>query len=319
VVSTYLIRRLAQTLPVLVLASIVVFVFLRLVPGDPALILAGPDATPEIVAAIREQMGLNASWPQQYLIWIGHVLQGDLGRSYITRLPIARLIATAMPATIELALAALCLAVLIGVPSGIISAVWHQRPIDWLITAVNGLVLAVPNFWIAILLILAFAVRLRWLPPGGRVDFSEDPGAAWKSLILPAVTLFPSISAALSRFTRAAMLEVLHEDYVRTARAKGLAPYAVIARHALRNALIPVITILGIQFGRLMGGAVIIENIFAWPGVGRLILQGVLNRDYAVVQGALLLLVTVFIVVNLLVDLLYGVCDPRVRLAVGRR
>lgn len=317
--STYLIRRLAQTLPVLVLASIVVFVFLRLVPGDPALILAGPDATPEIVAAIREQMGLNASWPRQYLIWIGHVLQGDLGRSYITRLPIAKLIATAMPATIELALAALFLAVAIGIPSGIISAVWHQRPIDWLITAVNGLILAVPNFWIAILLILTFSVRLRWLPPGGRVDFADDPGAAWKSLVLPAVTLFPSISAALSRFTRAAMLEVLHEDYVRTARAKGLGRYAVIARHALRNALIPVITILGIQFGRLMGGAVIIENIFAWPGVGRLILQGVLNRDYAVVQGALLLLVTVFIVVNLLVDLLYGVCDPRVRLAVGRR
>jgi peptide/nickel transport system permease protein len=319
VVGTYLIRRLAQTLPVLVLASIVVFVFLRLVPGDPALILAGPDATPEIVAAIREQMGLNASWPQQYLIWIGHVLQGDLGRSYITRLPIAQLIATAMPATIELALAALFLAVVIGIPSGIISAVWHQRPIDWLITSVNGLVLAVPNFWIAILLIIAFSVRLRWLPPGGRVDFADDPGAAWKSLVLPAITLFPSISAALSRFTRAAMLEVLHEDYVRTARAKGLAPYAVIARHGLRNALIPVITILGIQFGRLMGGAVIIENVFAWPGVGRLILQGVLNRDYAVVQGALLLLVTVFIVVNLLVDLLYGVCDPRVRLAVGRR
>lgn len=316
--STYLIRRIAQTLPVLFLASIIVFVFIRLVPGNPALILAGPDATPDTIVAIRQQMGLDAPLPQQYLIWIGHVLRGDLGRSFINRLPIAQLIAAAMPATLQLALIALGLAVLVGIPSGIISAVWHQRPIDWLITGVNGLVLAVPNFWIAILLIIAFSVQLRWLPPGGRIEFGEDPGAAWRSLVLPALTLFPSISAALSRFTRASMLEVLHEDYVRTARAKGLSSFAVISRHALRNALIPVITILGIQFGRLLGGAVIIENVFAWPGVGRLILQGVLNRDYAVVQGGLLMLVIIFITINLLVDLLYGVCDPRVRLAVGR-
>jgi peptide/nickel transport system permease protein len=317
-VSTYLIRRVAQTLPVLVLASIVVFVFLRLVPGNPALILAGPDATPDVVAAIHKQMGLDDPWPQQYLIWLGHVLHGDLGRSYITNLPIAQLIAEAVPATVELTLTALFLAVLVGIPTGIISAVWHRRPIDWIITALNALGLAVPNFWVGILLILVLSVRLRWLPPGGRVDFTADPGAAWRSLVLPAVTLFHPISAALSRFTRASMLEVLHEDYIRTARAKGLSGWGVIARHALRNALIPVITILGIQFGRLLGGAVIIESIFTWPGVGRLILQGVLNRDYALVQGALLLLVTVFITINLLVDLLYGVCDPRVRLAVGR-
>jgi peptide/nickel transport system permease protein len=317
-VSTYLIRRVAQTLPVLVLASIVVFVFLRLVPGNPALILAGPDATPDVVAAIHKQMGLDDPWPQQYLIWLGHVLHGDLGRSYITNLPIAQLIAEAVPATVELTLTALFLAVLVGIPTRIISAVWHRRPIDWIITALNALGLAVPNFWVGILLILVLSVRLRWLPPGGRVDFTADPGAAWRSLVLPAVTLFHPISAALSRFTRASMLEVLHEDYIRTARAKGLSGWGVIARHALRNALIPVITILGIQFGRLLGGAVIIESIFTWPGVGRLILQGVLNRDYALVQGALLLLVTVFITINLLVDLLYGVCDPRVRLAVGR-
>jgi peptide/nickel transport system permease protein len=317
-VSTYLIRHVAQTLPVLVLASIVVFVFLRLVPGNPALILAGPDATPDVVAAIHKQMGLDDPWPQQYLIWLGHVLHGDLGRSYITNLPIAQLIAEAVPATVELTLTALFLAVLVGIPTGIISAVWHRRPIDWIITALNALGLAVPNFWVGILLILVLSVRLRWLPPGGRVDFTADPGAAWRSLVLPAVTLFHPISAALSRFTRASMLEVLHEDYIRTARAKGLSGWGVIARHALRNALIPVITILGIQFGRLLGGAVIIESIFTWPGVGRLILQGVLNRDYALVQGALLLLVTVFITINLLVDLLYGVCDPRVRLAVGR-
>jgi peptide/nickel transport system permease protein len=318
-VSTYLIRRIAQTAPVLVLASIAIFVFLRLVPGNPALILAGPDATPDMVAAIHKQLGLDDPWPQQYLIWLGHIVHGDLGRSYITNLPIAQLIAEALPATIELTVTALFLALLVGIPTGIISAIWHRRAVDWLITTVNSVALSVPNFWVGILLILMLSVRLHWLPSGGRGDFTVDPGTAWRSLILPAATLFLPISAALSRFTRAAMLEVLHEDYIRTARAKGLAGRVVITRHALRNALIPVITILGIQFGRLLGGAVIIENIFTWPGVGRLILQGVLNRDYALVQGALLLLVTIFITINLLVDLLYGVCDPRVRLAIGRR
>lgn len=315
--STYLIQRIAQTIPVLILASMVVFVFLRLVPGDPAVTLAGPDATPEIVAAVREQIGLNRPLPLQYVIWLQNVVQGDLGRSYINGQPIAQLIGTALPATIELTLAALVLAVVVGVPTGIVSAVRHQGPVDRTLTAGNALALGIPNFWLAILLILGFSVWLRWLPPGGRVAFADDPGTAWRFLALPAVTLFPSIGAAVSRFTRAAMLEVLHEDYIRTARAKGLSGWVVITRHALRNALIPVITFLGMQLGRLIGGAVIIENVFAWPGVGRLILLGVLNRDYAVVQGVLLLLVMLFVVINLVVDLLYGVCDPRVRLARG--
>lgn len=315
--STYLIQRIAQTIPVLILASMVVFVFLRLVPGDPAVTLAGPDATPEIVAAVREQIGLNRPLPLQYVIWLQNVLQGDLGRSYINGQPIAQLIGTALPATIELTLAALILAVVVGVPTGIVSAVRHQGPVDRTLTSGNALALGIPNFWLAILLILGFSVWLRWLPPGGRVAFADEPGTAWRFLVLPAVTLFPSIGAAVSRFTRAAMLEVLHQDYIRTARAKGLSGWVVITRHALRNALIPVITFLGMQLGRLIGGAVIIENVFAWPGVGRLILLGVLNRDYAVVQGVLLLLVMLFVVINLVVDLLYGVCDPRVRLARG--
>ena len=315
--SLYLIQRVAQTIPVLILASIIVFVFLRLVPGDPAVTLAGPDATPEIVAAVRQQIGLDRPLPLQYVMWLQNVLQGDLGRSYVNGLPIAQLIGTALPATVELTLAALILAVVVGIPTGILSAVRHQGPVDRTLTTGNALALGIPNFWLAILLILCFSVWLRWLPPGGRVPFMDDPGTAWRFLVLPAVTLFPSIGAAVSRFTRAAMLEVLHEDYIRTAHAKGLSGWAVITGHALRNALIPVITFLGMQLGRLMGGAVIIENVFAWPGVGRLILLGVLNRDYAVVQGGLLLLVMLFVVINLAVDLLYGVCDPRVRLARG--
>ena len=316
--STYLIRRVLQAVPVLLLASIAVFLLIHLVPGDPATMLAGPDATPDVVAAVRTSMGLDAPLPVQYALWMQHVLQGDLGRSYISRLPVTQLIANALPATIELTLAALCVALLFGLPTGIFSALWRQRPPDWAMTALNGLALGIPNFWMGILLIILFALILNWLPPGGRVPFLDNPGVAWKSLLLPALTLGLSVGAALSRFTRAAMLEVLHEDYVRTARAKGLASRVVTWRHAVRNALIPIVTVLGLQFGRMLGGAVIVESVFAWPGVGRMILQAVLNRDYLLVQGALLLLVVSFITINLIVDLLYGVLDPRIRLAGGR-
>lgn len=316
--STYVIRRLLQSVPVLILASIAVFLLLHLVPGDPALLLAGPDATPEVVAAVRRDMGLDQPLPVQYALWVQHALAGDLGKSYISRLPVTQLIANALPATIELTLAALVIAVLLGIPSGILSAVNRQSLPDWLITVMNGVALAVPNFWLGIVLVIVFALILGWLPPGGRVDFLSSPSVAWKTLLLPALTLGIHIAATLSRFTRAAMLEVLHEDYIRTARAKGLSRRGVIVGHAIRNALIPIITVLGIQFGRLLGGAVIVESVFAWPGVGRMVLQAVLNRDYLLVQGTLLLLVVAFIVVNLIVDLLYGVLDPRIRLAHGR-
>jgi ABC-type dipeptide/oligopeptide/nickel transport system permease component len=316
-VGSFVARRIVQAVPVLVLASIGIFALLHLVPGDPAVMLAGPDATPEIVSAIRHDMGLDAPVPVQYALWLGHVLRGDLGRSYVNRLPVSQLIGSALPATIELGLAALLLAVLFALPTGVIAAVWRQRPPDWLCTVVNGLTLAIPNFWLGILLIIVFGLVLGWLPPGGRVDPFRDLDAALRTLLLPAVTLGLPIGATLSRFTRAAMLEVLHEDYIRTARAKGLPGSRVVLGHGIRNALIPIVTVLGIQFGRLLGGAVIVESVFAWPGVGRLILQSVLNRDYLVVQGALLLLVIAFIVINLLVDLLYGVLDPRIRLAGG--
>jgi len=316
--STYVLRRIIQAVPVMLLASVAVFLLIHLVPGDPALLLAGPDATPEVVVAVRKDMGLDAPLPVQYALWVRQVAQGDLGKSYISRLPVGQLIRNALPATIELALAALLIAILFALPTGILSAVKRQSLPDWIVTAVNGLALGVPNFWLGILLIIFFALIMNWLPPGGRIEFLSNPAVAWKSLILPAVTLGIPIGAALSRFTRAAMLEVLHEDYIRTARAKGLSGTGVIARHAIRNALIPIVTVLGIQFGRLLGGAVIVESVFAWPGIGRMILQAVLNRDYLLVQGALLLLVVTFIVINLVVDLLYGVLDPRIRLSAGR-
>ena len=316
--STYVLRRILQAVPVLLLASVGVFLLLHLVPGDPALLLAGPDATPEVVAAVRRDMGLDQPLPVQYAVWMQHALRGDLGKSYISRLPVWQLIQNALPATLELALAALAIAIVFALPTGILSAVKRQSLPDWLVTIFNGLALGIPNFWLGILLIIFFALIMNWLPPGGRIEFLSNPGVAWKSLILPAVTLGIPIGAALSRFTRAAMLEVLHEDYIRTARAKGLSNWRVIARHAIRNALIPIVTVLGIQFGRLLGGAVIVESVFAWPGIGRMVLQAVLNRDYLLVQGTLLLLVVSFIVINLIVDLLYGVLDPRIRLASGR-
>jgi ABC-type dipeptide/oligopeptide/nickel transport system permease component len=316
--TTFIFRRVLQAIPVLILASVGVFLLLHLVPGDPALLLAGPDATPEVVAAVRKDMGLDQPLPVQYALWMSHALRGDLGKSYISRLPVWQLIQNALPATIELTLAALVVAIVLGIPTGILSAINRQSLPDWAITVVNGLSLAIPNFWLGILLIIFFALILNWLPPGGRVDFMSKPGAAWKTLLLPALTLALHISAVLSRFTRASMIEVLHEDYIRTARAKGLSGLGVISRHALRNALIPIVTVLGIQFGRLLGGAVIVESVFAWPGVGRMVLQAVLNRDYLLVQGALLLLVLAFIVINLIVDLFYGLLDPRIRLAAGR-
>jgi peptide/nickel transport system permease protein len=311
--SRYVIRRVLQTLPVLLLSTIVVFLFLHLIPGDPAVVAAGPDARPEDVAAARERLGLNTPLPVQYATWLGRVIQGDLGRSFVSQLPVARLIGGALPATIELTLAALAIAVLVGIPSGILAAITRQHWPDWLVALTNVVWLGVPNFWLGILLIIIFALILNWLPPGGRVPLLEEPGAAWRFLLLPALTLGVGLSASISRFTRSAMIEVLHEDYVRTARAKGLPRRLVISRHALRNALIPVVTVLGIQFGRLLGGAVVVESVFAWPGVGRLILNGVVDRDYLVVQGVLLLLVTAFVAINLLIDLLYGALDPRLR------
>jgi peptide/nickel transport system permease protein len=260
---------------------------------------------------------LDEPLPAQYLRWMSRVLHGDLGVSYANKIAVFDQIAQRIPATVELTLAGLGLAILISIPTGVLAALRERSATDWLISSFNALAIAIPNFWFGILMILLFALALGWLPPSGRGDFGRDPGRALSFLILPAITLALNQSAVLSRFVKSSMLEVIHDDFVRTARAKGLREWLVIRRHVLRNALVPVVTVLGIQFGRLLGGAIVVESVFAWPGLGRLILQGIGNRDYAIVQGVLLLLVITFVLVNLAVDLTYGLLDPRIRLSRG--
>jgi peptide/nickel transport system permease protein len=315
----YVVRRLAQLVPVVLLASIVVFGLMRLIPGDPALVIAGEDAGPERIQEVRAQLRLDQPLPVQYLAWLGRVLRGDLGESIVSGQPVARILAQKAAATAELAVGALLVAVVVGIPLGVAAALRRGGPLDLAVTAYTSTVLGIPNFWLGLLLILLFVVALNWLPPGGRVALTEDPGIAWRYLLMPVLTLSVRASGIFIRFTRTSMLEVLPEDYVRTARAKGLSEGVVVARHALRCALIPVVTVVGLEFGRLLAGAVIAEQIFAWPGVGRLIIQAVGQRDFAIVQGVLLLLVVVFVLVNLITDLLYGVLDPRIRLAGGGR
>jgi peptide/nickel transport system permease protein len=317
-VGTFVVRRLIEAVPVAFLATLVIFLGLRLLPGDPALILAGQDASPETLAAIRTANGLDAPLPVQYLIWLRNAARGDLGVSFFTRAPVSQLIAQRAPATVELGIAGMLLTVVLGIPSGMLAAVKTHQPSDWVISAFNGLAVAVPGFWLGILAILLFSLVLGWLPPGGRGDLAGDPLQEMKFLLLPAVTLALPGAAALSRLVKASMLEVLGDDYVRTARAKGVTQSGVVWRHALRNALVPVATVLGLQFGRLLGGAVITESVFSWPGLGRLIRDSIGNRDYAVVQACLLMLVLLFVVINLMTDVAYGLLDPRIRLGGGR-
>lgn len=311
--ARYIARRVLLTIPTLLLASILIFLLLRLIPGDPATIVAGSDATPEQVAAVRLDLGLDRPLIVQYVTWLNRALHGDFGRSLIGKYPVWDQIKRAYPATLELTVAALLLALLLAVPTGLLAALRPRSWVDRTIGALNAFAIGIPNFLLGILLILAFALTIPILPVGGRVSVLEDPTAGLKTLVLPAITLAIGIAAVLSRFIRGALLEVLSEDYVRTARAKGLGERAVVSRHALRNALIPVVTVLGLQIGRLLGGAVIVEAVFAWPGMGRLAVQAILTRDYTIVQATLLLLVTAFVVINLLVDIAYGFIDPRVR------
>lgn len=311
--SGYLVRRLLQLAPVVVVTSFVVFLLLRLVPGDPAALLAGQDARPERVAVIREELGLGRPLPIQYLYWVGNVGHGDFGRSYIKGRPVAELVRAALPATVELTLSAVVLAVVIGVPSGVVAGLRPNSIWDLAVAASTALVLGIPNFLLAILYLLLFSLTLGWLPAGGRTSLLDDP-AGWKHLVLPTLALGLPSAAIFSRFVRGAMVEVSEMEYIRTARAKGLPERIVVCRHALRNAMLPLVTVLGLQFGRLLGGAVVIESIFAWPGMGRLALDAIRSRDYAVFQAVILLLVMASVLINVITDLLYGVLDPRIRI-----
>ena len=316
--AAFLIRRFLEAIPVVFLATLVIFLGMRLIPGDPALVLAGQDATPETLAAIRQENGLDKPLPVQYGVWLNNAIHADFGVSFFTHTPVATLLAQRAPATLELGITAMLLTILLSIPTGVIAAVRNRGPLDWVVSSFNGLAVAVPGFWLGILAILLFSLALGWLPPGGRGDPLRDPALELKFLVLPALTLALPGVAAVSRLVKSSMLEVLRDDYVRTARAKGVAEKSVILTHALRNALVPVVTLLGLQFGRLLGGAVVTESVFSWPGLGRLIRDSISNRDYAVVQATLLLLVMTFIVINLLTDVLYGILDPRIRLTRGR-
>ncbi|HET9539958.1 MAG TPA: nickel ABC transporter permease [Candidatus Limnocylindria bacterium] len=303
--TTYFVRRLLQSLIVLLGVSFVVFFILHLT-GDPALVLLPPDASPEDVRRFREAMGFNDPFFVQYGRFLGGALRGDFGQSIRHGESAFHLVAERMPATFELAGAALLLALVLSIPAGIISAVRRNTALDYFSTVVALLGQSMPTFWLGIMLILLFSVQFHLLPSSGRGTLEH--------LILPAVTLGLFTTARITRLTRSGMLEVLGQDYIRTARAKGVSNPPVVWKHALKNAAIPIVTIVGIELGTLLGGSVITETIFAWPGVGRLSVQAIANRDYPVVQAAVFLLATTFVVVNLLVDIIYTYLDPRIRL-----
>ncbi len=307
--------RLAQVVPTLFLVSILVFSLQQLMPGDPALVLAGDSATPEVVAQIRAELWLDRPLPVQYVHWIGRILHGNLGRSWRMQEPVLHLIAQKLPVTLQLGVMAFLIAVLIGVPAGIVAAVKRGRAWDYLANLIGLAGLSTPNFWLGIMLILLVSVHLGWLPPSGYVPLGQDWRLSLATTIMPAFVLGNSIAAVLMRHTRGAMLAALGQDYVRTARAKGLPDRRVILRHALRNALVPVVTLGALELGTLLSGAVLTEQVFSVPGFGKLVVDAVFNRDYPVVQGVVLVTAAIFVGLNLLADLLYVVLNPRLRTA----
>lgn len=315
--TRYVVRRLLEAVVVLFIISLIVFGALRLAPGDPATMMLGsstigPDAEARL-AQIRREIGLDQPLHVQYARWLGDLTRGDLGRSVRSGTPVLPIISDRIPATLELVVVSLLIGLVLALPAGVVSAVRRGSWIDYGIGLFTTSGVAIPSFWFAILLITAFSVQLKWLPASGYTPFLEDPGANLRQMLLPAVTLSLYIAAYTARFLRTDMLEVLAQDYVRTARAKGLPPLVVLGRHALRNALASSITVLGILVGSLLGGVVIIEQIFGWSGIGWLSVQAVFNRDYPVVQGVVLLAAATFLFVNLLVDVSYAALDPRAR------
>ena len=309
----YLLRRLATLVPVLLVVSVVVFSLIHLTPGDPVAIMLREESDPATAAALRAALGLDRPLPVQYLTWLGRAARGELGRSIRTNQPVTQAILERLPVTLTLAAAATLLALAVALPAGIVSAVRRNSLADvaGTVAALSGV--SLPNFWLAILLIFVFSVTLGWLPPLGWVSPVRDPWGGLRSLVLPAVTLGTAMAAVVMRMTRSSLLEVLQLEFVRTARAKGLREGRVVLRHALRNALIPVVTVVGLQAGALLGGAIITESVFALPGVGRLLVDAIFQRDFPLVQGVVLFLALNFLLVNLVVDLAYAVLDPRIR------
>ncbi|MCL6436610.1 MAG: ABC transporter permease [Leptolyngbyaceae cyanobacterium HOT.MB2.61] len=331
----YILKRLLGLLPVLLGITLLVFCFLHLIPGDPAVVLLGERATPEQLSALRERLGLNQPLPIQYLTFLGNLLRFDLGTSIISGIPIADELKSRFPATLELSAAAILVALVLGIPAGILAAVRKNSWLDNLMMTGSLVGVSLPVYWLGLLLIYLFSVDLQWLPPSGRISvdagFSFQPITGFyvldallqldsnalkdilAHLVLPALALGTIPLAILARITRSALLETLSQDYIRTARAKGVPELWVIPRHALRNALLPVVTITGLQFGTLLGGAILTETIFSWPGIGSWIYDGIFTRDYPVVQGGVVFVAIAFVLVNLLVDISYALFDPRIQ------
>jgi peptide/nickel transport system permease protein len=312
-VLDYLIQRLAISAVTLVLISLIVFTGARTIPGDPARVMAGTEADEAGLAEIRAKYGLNDPIPVQYLRWVGLALRGDLGESIRTRESVVKTVARKLPITVELACLSILIALAIAIPVGVLSAVRRNSLWDYLANGLSLCGLSVPSFWLGIMLILLLSVRLGWLPASGFVPLLQEPLANLQRMLMPAFVLGATLAAVLMRQTRNSMIEVLSADYIRTAYSKGLAGRAVIFRHGIRNALIPVVTILGLQTGALMGGAVVTEQIFVVPGFGRLIVEAVFTRDYPLVQGVVLITATSYVLINLLVDMSYTLLDPRIR------
>jgi peptide/nickel transport system permease protein len=309
----FIVRRVATIVPTIVFVSILIFALQQLLPGDPAVVLAGEERDPNVVAYLHAKLHLDDPLPVRYYYWISGVLHGDLGESLRLQRPVLSLILEKLPVTIELAAFAIVIALCIGIPAGIVSAVKRNTAWDYGANVVALWGLSTPNFWLGIMLILLFSVTLGWLPASGFVSPFEDWRANVAALIMPAFVLGNAIAAVLMRHTRSAMLQVLSSDYVRTARAKGVPESGVVLKHALRNALIPVITLGALELGTLLSGAVLTEQVFTIPGFGKLIVDAVFNRDYAVVQGVVLFTATAYIVLNLLADIAYVVVNPRIR------
>ncbi|RUT34742.1 ABC transporter permease [Arsenicitalea aurantiaca] len=310
---SFILRRLLVAVPTLFLVSILVFGLLKLLPGDPALALAGQEPSPEIVEAIRVKYGLDQPVPVQYVRWLGGIVQGDFGTSIRTRLPIGETILQRLPVTMQLAFQAMLIALLIGIPAGVFAAIKRGTPVDWMVSTIGLGGLSIPSFWLGIMLILLFAVSLGWLPSGGYVGFFQSPIDNLRYTLMPSLVLGTAAAAIVMRHTRSSMIAVLRQDYVRTARAKGLKERIVVTRHALRNGLIPVVTTSTLHLGELLSGAVLTEQVFGIPGFGKMIVDGVFSRDYAVVQAVVLVSAAIFILLSLIADIAYVILSPRLR------
>jgi peptide/nickel transport system permease protein len=310
---SYIAKRLLVAIPTLLIISVFVFSLQKLLPGDPVLAMAGEERDPQVIEYLREKYRLNDPVPVQYVHWLGSALQGDLGISLRTNLPVLTLVGQKLPVTIQLAIMSMIFAFAIGIPMGILAAVKKNTALDYIANVVALSGLSIPNFWLGIMLILLISVNLGWLPASGYRPFFEDPLNSIKTMLMPAFVLGNALAATLMRHTRSAMLSVLSADYIRTARAKGLSERSVVLEHSFRNAVLPIVTLSALLFGELLAGAVLTEQIFTIPGFGKLIVDAVFTRDYAVVQGVVLCTAIGFILMNLLADILYVVLNPRMR------